>query len=128
MARNAASPGASCARGFWSIMICPWLVVQGSDHHSRRVPMPRTGQVPGDFQSDSERAPPVVDIRKADDPVEQGAKDEHLTEMDRIARPCELEMAIPRFFADTENARRLRSEDRLVGNRGVRTCRTRWPP
>src|SRR3546814_12926602 len=77
--------------------------------------MPRTGQVPGDFQSDSERAPPVVDIRKADDPVEQGAKDEHLTAMDRIARPCDLEMAIHRFFADTENARRLAS--RLAAGR-----------
>src|SRR3546814_11355809 len=111
---NAASPGASCARGFWSIMICPWLVVQGSDHHSRRVPMPRTGQVPGDFQSDSERAPPVVDIRKADDPVEQGAKEEHLTAMDLIARPCAPEMEIQRFFADTTTgpspARRLAAD------------------
>src|SRR3546814_5583975 len=92
----------------------------------RRVPMPRTGQVPGDFQSDSERAPPVVDIRKADDPVEQGAKDEHLTAMDRIARPCDLEMAIHRFFADTENARRLAR--RLAAGRpkiGRASCRER---
>src|SRR3546814_20328765 len=34
------------------------------------------------------------------------------------------------FFLDTPEGRRLavRSEERRVGQRGVRTCRTRWSP
>src|SRR3546814_16505425 len=52
----------------------------------------------------SERAPPVIDIRKADDAVEQGAEDQHLPAGHRIALARDLEMTDHGLFADAEDA------------------------
>src|SRR3546814_524420 len=70
-----------------------------------RVTIPRNASV----------VPPVVNVRKADEAVEQRAEDQHLAAMDVVAVARDLEMLNDGFLADAEDrgrfARRLSARD-----------------